>query len=280
MITNIVGLGSAGCNIVDGFAKTSTVYKCYKLDVGLQKASNSFPLTEYAKPEEYEENPPKLKNFFRKIKNEVLFCLGGSGDVSNATLVILEQLKHCKISILYIKPDVSFLSMKEKLQENMVFGVLQELARSGVFERIYITSNPHIEKTLGGLPMIGYYEKINEALISVFHMINSLKKVKPVISTENIPPDGARISTFGFVNTEQNKDFDFFPLDQPTDIVYFYTYNQNTLETKTNLLTEIRDSIKNKNLNEEVRTTFGVYASNYDNSFVYSLKHTSLIQGN
>ena len=280
MIRNVVGLGSAGCNLADEFAKTSSSYKCYKLDVGLQKSGKCFPLKEYETPEEYEANPPKLRTFFKNISGDVLFCVGGSGDVSNATLVILEQLQHCKISVLYVKPDLSFLGSREQLQENMVFGVMQELARSGVFERLYIISNPHVEEALGGVPMIGYFEKINEVIVSTFHMINTLRQMKPVAAMESAPPLGARISTFGFVDLEKNVDRMFFPLDMVSDMVYFYAYNQEILESKKNLLTEVKEAIKNRVGDEKKRVTFNVYATNYEQNFVYFLGHTSIVQTN
>lgn len=280
MIKNVVGLGSAGCNLADEFAKVSANYKCYKLDVGLQKSNRQFPLREHSTPEGYEQNPPKLKTFFKNISGDVLFCVGGSGDVSNATLVILEQLKHCKINVIYVKPDLSFLGVQEKLQENMVFGVLQELARSGVFERLYLVSNPHIEEALGGLPLVGYFDKINEAIVSTFHMINTLKQMKPVAATEATPPLGARISTFGITDVENNEDRPFFPLDTLTDIVYLYAYNQSILESKRNLLTEVKTAIKERVGEGKKRVTFNVYATNYDEIFVYFLGHTSIVQTN
>lgn len=280
MIKNIIGLGAAGCNIADEFSKISPDYKCFKIDVGLSKSIKTFPLKRYAEPEDYENNPPKLKAFFKNINNDVLFCLGGSGDVSNAALVILEQLQHCKISVLYIKPDLSFLGAQEMLQENLVFGVLQELARSGVFERLYIVSNLCIEEALDGLPMIGYFEKINEAIVSTFHMINVLKQMKPVVATESLPPQGARISTFGIVDVEKNIDRPFFSLDTVTDIVYLYAYNQKVLESKKNLLVDTKTAIKRRIGDEKKRVTFNVYATNYEQVYAYFIGHTSLIQTN
>lgn len=280
MIRNIVGLGNAGCNIADAFSKTDSQYKIYKLDVGLKKTIKSFPLKMYENPEDYEKYPPKLKTFFKSITGDVLFVIGGSGNVSNASLAILEQLKHCTIHVLYVKPDLSFLGLQAKLQENMVFGVLQELARSGVFKRLFIVSNPHIERALGGIPLIGHHGKINEVIVSTFHMINTLRRLKPVSCTGAPPPVGARISTFGFVDLEKNKDYMFFPLDTITDMVYLYTYNQEILESKKNLLSEIKTNIKTRVGEEKKRVTFNVYATNYKDSFVYFLGHTSVIQTN
>jgi ABC-type lipoprotein export system ATPase subunit len=96
----------------------------------------------------------------------VLFVVGGSGSVSSASLSVLKHLKNkCKINVLYVKPDMSFLSpLKQKL-ERMVYNVFQEYARSGLFERLYIVSNSELENIIGGVPVKLYNEKINEILV-------------------------------------------------------------------------------------------------------------------
>ena len=47
----IIGLGNAGCNIADEFAKYPQ-YSAYKFDVGLKKTKTSYPLKQYEKLEE------------------------------------------------------------------------------------------------------------------------------------------------------------------------------------------------------------------------------------
>ena len=77
---NIIGLGSAGCNIADEFTQYPQ-YKTYKVDVGIE-GKRCYDVKPQKGPEEYEKNTPPMKTFFRGIKGETLFVIGGSGDVS------------------------------------------------------------------------------------------------------------------------------------------------------------------------------------------------------
>ena len=64
----IVGLGNAGCQIADLFAKYPQ-YSIKKIDVGLEKTKNSFPLEEVKKLEDYEKKLPNLKYFFKGVRS-------------------------------------------------------------------------------------------------------------------------------------------------------------------------------------------------------------------
>ena len=111
----IIGLGQAGCNIADEFAKYPE-YDIYKIDVDI-KGKNCYSIKKQDRPELYEKACPNLKTFFKNIKGEVLFVTS-CGYTSGAALRILEQIKNkCNISILYVKPDISLLSDTKKLQE-------------------------------------------------------------------------------------------------------------------------------------------------------------------
>ena len=151
----IIGLGNAGCNIVDKFAKYPQ-YLTYKLDVGLKRTPTTFPLKQHEKFEDYEEKVPSLKAFFKELTGEILFVVGGSGKVSSASLSILEYLKKYKINILYIKPELSLLNDSQVQLERVVYNVFQEYARSGVFERMYIVSNEEISQIVGSISIRNY----------------------------------------------------------------------------------------------------------------------------
>ena len=236
----VIGLGSAGCNIADKFS-TYPQYKTYKIDIGLEKTKTSFPLQEQKRIEDYEAKLPNLKYFFRGLRGEVLFVVGGGGKVSSASLAILKHLKNkCKISVLYVKPSLGLLNETQSLLERMVFGVFQEYARSGVFERLYIVSNEEIEYMLGGISIKNYYNKINEIIVSTLHMINVYKNNKPLTNTYGDLPLGARITTIGMFNEAENEDKMFFSLDNVSDVVYHYAYNKNRLETDSNHTSEIQ----------------------------------------
>ena len=62
---NIVGLGSAGCNIAEKFARYPQ-YNIYKIDVGLRglKKDGVYAMPKQKTAEDYESKCPSLKNFF------------------------------------------------------------------------------------------------------------------------------------------------------------------------------------------------------------------------
>ncbi len=273
----VIGLGSAGCNIADEFAKYPQ-YKTYKIDIGLKKTKTTFPLEEQKKIENYEEKLPTLKYFFRGLRGEILFVVAGGGKVSSASLAILKHLKNkCKINVLYIKPSVGLLNQTQTMLERMAFGVFQEYARSGVFERLYIASNEEIEQILGGISIKDYYNKINQIIVSTLHMINVYRNNKSLTNTYGDLPVGARISTFGMINEEENEEKMFFSLDNVSDVVYYYAYNKNRLETDSNLMSDIKKNIEEAKA-EDIRATYGIYETDYEQDYVYCLFHTSAIQ--
>ena len=267
----VIGLGSAGCNIADEFSKYPQ-YKIYKLDVGVS-GKNCYYLPKYHTPEEYEAHIGDLTKVFSGIEGDILFVVGGSGNVSGGALRMLEQLSHCTINVLYIQPKISLLGEKRQQQERLVYYVLQEYARSGLFEKLYLISNSHLEEVIGGVPVMGYYDKLNEMIVSTMHMINVFHHSTPVVGSVSNPHEVAKISTFG-VSSLENEQKLFFPLDNPREIEYYYGINEQKLKTDTTLLKTITEQIKN----QETKASYGIYSTNYSDDYVYCVVHSSQIQ--
>ena len=273
----IIGLGQAGCNIADEFAKYPQ-YTIKKIDAGLTRTKTTFPLEVYEKIEDYEEKLPTLQHFFRGVRGEILFIVGGGGKVSSASLAILKYLKNkCRISILYIQPELSLLNETQQKLERLVFGVFQEYARSGIFERIYLISNSQMEQDLSNLTVKNYYDKINEMIVSTIHMINVFDHNDSVTDTFCDLPVGTRISTLGVRDIEKNEDKMFFSLDNVSDVVYYYACDKHSLETDSSLMVGIKETVSSKK-QDGVRVTYGIFETDYEQDFVYCLNHTSLIQ--
>ena len=268
----VIGLGSAGCNIADCFGQYPQ-YKVIKIDNGIYGKGCYF-LPKYDTPEEYEAHIGDMSSFLGSVSEEVLFVLGGSGNVSGAVLRILQQLRHCKINVLYIEPDIDTLSGKRKLQERVTYYVLQEYARSGLFERLYLVSNPQLESILGEVPIIGYNDRLNHLLVSTFHMINVYNNNEPVVKNFADFKEYTRISTIGISSLENDKKV-FFPLDNGNEIRYYYAINQKKLETDGTLMRKITENVKNE---KDVDVSYGVYATDYEEDYVYCVVNTSMIQ--
>ena len=268
----IIGLGSAGCNIADCFAQYPQ-YKIIKIDNGLYGKGCHF-LPKYDSPEEYEAHVGDMSSLFGPATEEVLFIVGGSGNVSGAVLRILEQLRHCKISVLYVEPDFNMLSGKRKLQERATYYIFQEYARSGLFKRLYIVSNPQLESVLGEVPIIGYNDRLNHLIVTTFHMINVYNNNDPVIENNSEFREHTRISTIG-VSTLENEKKMFFSLDNIREMRYYYAINRKKLETDGTLMRKITENVKKES---EYDVSYGVYATDYPNDYVYCIANTSMIQ--
>ena len=276
---NVIGLGKAGCNIADTFAKYPQ-YNIYKIDVGL-KGDNCFSVKKQKGPEEYEKNSPSFKAFFKSLKGESLFVVGGSGDISAMSLRIMEQIKEkSKIDVLYVKPDTFMLNQTETMHEKVTYNVLQHYARSAAINAMMIVSNPQLESILGEVPIIGYYDKLNELLVSTIHMINVFKNSEPVMGgLTSVGEDSTkRIYTVGIFDIEKSEEKLFFPLDTARNKGYIYSIRKEKLQTENDLRKVIRDQMKEKSQDKEVKVSFGIFPSDYDADYGYILSYSPNIQ--
>ena len=275
---NIIALGNGACNVADAFSKYPQ-YKIYKINVDIQ-GERCYNISKCETAEEYEAvSLPKIKSFFKGIKGETLFIVGGGGKISCACLKIMQHIKKLPISILYLKPDLEILNEVQKMQERLVFGVLQEYTRSGVFEKIYITSVPKIENAVGGAPILGYYEKINEALVSTMHMINVFHNTESIMGSLDRAKETYRIISIGIFDIKNNSEKMFFSLDKPRDKCYIYSINEDRLKTDEELYTRLKNQIKTKE-QENLNISFAIYANDYEYDLGYIIERTPHIQTN
>ena len=273
---NIIGLGAAGCGIADALSQYPQ-YKIFKLDVDIE-GERCYNIPKLEAAEEYENyNFPKLKAFFKGIKGKTYFIVGGSGKVSCASLRVLEKIKHLPISIVYIKPDNELLNKVQKMQDRVVFGVLQEYARSAVFDDIYLISNTALDGVLGGAPIIGYYDKLNEVLSSTLHMINVFNNTKPVIGKIEKPKETHRIVTIGIFDAEKNEEKMFFSLDKAREKCYIYSINENKLKTDSELFGRLKLQVKSK-AEEGLNVSYAVFSTDYDYDLGYVIERTPYTQ--
>ena len=277
----IIGLGGAGCNLAEKFAEYPQ-YKVLKIDSEsrpfdwLGKGFKLIP--KQSSSEDYEKNCPALDDLVEEAGDEVLFIIAGGGKISGAALRIFEQFKEKKISVLYIQPDTDLLPKTSKMQERLVFGVLQEYARSALLERAYLVKNSMIEEILGEIPISSYYDTINDFITSAVHMVNVFKHTEPISSNFEDHNPVARITTFGMVNLDSGAESLFFPLQHPREKIYYYAINKNILKTDKGLHRKIMQQIKSKISNKEIDVTYGIYSTDYENDYVYSVANASFVQ--
>lgn len=274
----VVGLGQAGGLIADLFSEYPQ-YETYKVRAGKRKGKykNSYTIPVQTSPELYEESCPSLETFFKNADEDILFVVDGSEMLSAASLRVLEALKSKSITILYIRPDLNFLTNDQRLNERTVRGVLQEYARSAIFERIYLVDIPLVAATLGDVPIKSYHKLVYDAIVSTLHMINVFSHSQIIMGSLDKPSEMARVSTFGFVDAESGKENLFFPLDFPREKSYYFAINEDKLQTDGSLLKRVKERASSQ-AHDKLRTSYAVYETQYEDDYIYVTSHGSMVQ--
>ena len=211
------------------------------------------------------------------VGDDILFIMAGGGAISCASLNILQQLDSPNIRVLYIQPEISLLNSLQTSRENLARGVLQQYARSGLLQRMYLISNQRLEKIIGEVPIMTYFDKLNEILISTLHMIHIFKKSQSVMGKIEQPRDVCRISTFGMFDSQKDEEKMFFPLDKVREICYIYGVNKEKLQTDGTLFRSIVDQMKAK-VSDTTNISYAVFPTKYKEDISYCIAHASYIQ--
>jgi hypothetical protein len=269
----IVGLGTAGCNIAKAFSKFPQ-YETYSIDT---HKDADITIKKRATHEEYDEHFPKLKRKLKFSGEDVTVVICGSGLISGGSLRLLEQLSSNRLTVLYIQPDLELGSENQKKQEKIVRNVLQEYARSGLLERIFLIDNQLVERGIGEVAILGYYDVLNQAIVNILHMINVFENSEPVIGNFLTPSAVSRIATIGILEVEEEKQKWFYDLTQGRDVVYYYGINEEELEADGTLFGKITNYVKSQ-VDDGVSVSYGVFKTNYDQKYCYCIKYSSMVQ--
>jgi len=274
---NIIGLGKAGCKIAQSFEQY-TQYTTYCIDTknSYGEIKNFIKVKEQPKHEDYEKNYKPLKKL-KEISGETTLILAGSGNISGAVLRILEQLREEKITVLYIKPDMSTVSEEAIVKEKIVFGILQQYARSNLIQRLYIVSNVRLEAVLGTVSIVDYWDNINKVVANTYHMLNVFENTEPLLSSLSEPRQTNRIATLGVVAFANLDEKMFYDLQKPRLKKYFFGISEATLNEEKDLLQKIRVYAKSKS-EEKCIACFAIYSTSYEQDYAYVVQYASLIQ--
>ena len=273
----IIGLGSAGCKIADCF-KTFPQYNVLNIDTGLKKSKTAYNLKYQDHPEKYEASFKVPKGLLDDIQSECLF-ITSCGHVSSTSLKILQEVsKKSKVQVMYLVPDKNNLTKTKKLHNNLLFNVFQEYARSGVFESVFLVDNKKISDIIGPVPILKYWDSVNQLICATYNMINIFEHTEPVFTTFSGKNEAARIKTLGISSLEQVEKKSFFSLDLIKEEWYYYAIPQKMLEEDVSLMQKIQTQITNAKTHDAMKVGYSVYTTEYDVPYVYCLNSTTLVQ--
>ena len=273
----VLGLGKAGCNIARAFSKFPQ-YETYGIDTDPQADITIKKKTSHA---DYDASFPSLKRKLKFKNEEVLVVTSGAGQISGGILSLMGQISENRIKAVYIQPDLSLMSETQKMQERIVRNVLQEYARSGVIEGIYLIDNLAIERSVGDVSIVGYYDILNQAVVNTIHMINVFENSEPVIGNFITPNEIARIATVGVVTMPENdgdeKENWFYDLTTPRDVVYYYGIGSDDLKNDGTLFRRINRFVKSK-IEDGLNVSYGVFETSYEQKYCYCIQYSSMVQ--
>lgn len=254
MITAI-GLGNTGTKIVEKL-KQYNQYNIISIDSGKE-------IKEYSTPEEYESKCPSFKKLFKNVDNDVYLFLSASGNISGASLCILEQLKGRNLNVVCISSDPITLSSMGNLQQNLVIGVFQEYARSGLIENLYLLDNSRIEEMLNDVSLENYWDEINSVISYIFHTFLYFQHTSPIMKFGNVEKGLANIHTYGLLDKNNNKTM-FYYFKYWTNEVYYFSYNKR--EDK-NFLKKVKQFIQENSKDKKVGTE--IFETEDENAVTY-----------
>ena len=281
-MNKVIGLGKTGCGIAEEFCSYPE-YRIYQIGVGIPERGN-LVLEECEDIAAYEEaaDATEIAGYLRSIKSgdEVLFIVGGDEPISGLSLIVLEQIKDVSITILYVAPDSGVCSDEQKINHRIVYNILQEYTRSGVFRRMLLAHRPVVEELVGDVSIREYEKSINNFIAYVVAMVNYCDHVEPVVSNKTSPAEISRIGTVGVSSLEPEDDIQFlFDLSTATDVHHYYAIPSQDLDERKGLMKDIKMRTK-RFAKEGINTSFSVYSTTFEQPIVLVTAFTKDLQTN
>ena len=273
----VIGVGGVGIKVAKNFEKFPQ-YNVVCLDDQDTGHEHQIVLEKQKKPELYEESFKRLPSPIKKvIKDKVICVVSGASLVSSVILRFLYELRDKQITIMYIRPETDLLNDTKKKQERVIFSVLQEYARSGLFDDMCLVSNSSMDTLVEDASISEYYSTMNSMLVNTFHMIMVFDNQEAQASNFSEIIESRRIYTLGLLDQEAGEEKMFFPIDIPLDNRLYYGIVEENLNKDKNLQRNIIKLIKSKN-QEICKYSYGVYRTKYESDFCYMKSYTSKVQ--
>ena len=277
----VIGLGKLGCAIAEELTAYPE-YRIYKIDGDIDERG-SLSIGEHGDMASFEANvdSDEVSVYLRSIKkgDEVLFVLQGGEPISGATLKILETIKDVNLNVLYICPDRQMISETQKRDDKIAFMILQEYARSGKFQNMFLVDKTKVEELAGHVPINEYEKTISYFISYVVAMINFFKNTKPILANPISPPNIARLVAYGVSSLDEGNSAInlLFPLAETKDIHFYYGIPKKELSEDATLVRRIKEHVKGYKT-EDVSTSFSVYETTLESKMVLCVAYSSKIQ--
>ena len=274
-----IGLGKFACIVVDEMAQHPE-YTIYKFEEE-SKSPDTFALDYLQDMKEYEEkiNIDEVRLFLRSVvaTDKVLVVVDGGTPISGAILKILKLIKESSLSVLYLVPDAEMLSSEEATAHRICFGVLQEYARSGVLENLFIIDIAKAEEMVGDVPVAEYERSVANFISYIVAMVNYFAHTPPVLESKISRSPWCNISSFALATFENTLLRDLFSVENIESIHFYYGIPEAELERDNTLIKKIKSHVKNQK-NGEKAVSFSVFSTTFERIMILGQAYTSHVQ--
>lgn len=166
---NLVTLGNATYKI-GRFLSEFGAYNHIHIDNSERESDIPISIKEYDF-DKYELNTEFDAHENINYGEETVAILNGASDISATLLMFLSDFKknEANIRIIFIRPDLNFCSKNQILQSKIIFTALQEYARSGAIEELILIDINSVEKIIGEVGVLEYYDVVDKFISNMIH---------------------------------------------------------------------------------------------------------------
>ena len=139
--------------------------------------------------------------------------------------------------------DEDFLSEEVQKQQKAISKILQNYARSGLFEDICLVEEKNFKSLfMPEVSLLEYDNVLSQTLAKMINMVNWLQNEESLYSEIEPPNEACRIKSLGvFAEAEERL---VFPLDNVRQKDVYFACSKETLKTDTDLLEKIKETLK------------------------------------
>ena len=270
-MNTVICLGHKACDIGELFEKSFQV-KLIDIDI---EGENCFSLTRQKTPEDYEKNVPRMDSFFNDISDDVLFITSSDSDAVSCSLKILEQIKHKNISIVYLRSDRSFLTSRGVMVDRVVFNVLQEYTRSGLFKNIFLIDETQMDAFVSESAIEQYYETYLKFVRDM--ILNYIStKTEAVIDYNIMPAEVERIATFAVYSLADDTETALYNINLINTKNYHFFLTEDTLKNDKKIMRSIKEKIKNKAV-DNTRVSYTIRGTSAKTDYCFVVYYSKAI---
>ena len=273
---NVIGVGDLGCAIAERFEEDKH-YKTFYLSFAHSKSRNSRKIPQHNNPQQIEDSCPSLNYLFKEARGESIVFIPGGELISSISLRVLEALNGKSTTVFYIEPPQAPLRGDVKLNENVVFHVLQEYSRSDAIDKVVIISEEKLEKAIGDAPVISFQAMKYDFIASTVKLLSYFSNSPPVLEVVGFQQEHSKICTISVVDMSSMETKRLYDLNFSTEMLYYFGINETDLQNDNKLMNKIKE-ISNSRKGDLVNISYKVFSTTYEDPQILCLEKTMIVQ--